>query len=90
VNTFLNCTMPELANISVGSLRGTSGLDATAVWPLRAKKSRKVRRISLAVIMTIQMPPRGPRGKVGVLIGWMVGVHRTSRRAEKRSAFRHL
>jgi len=23
----LNCTMPEFANISVGSFRGTSGLD---------------------------------------------------------------
>ena len=31
VKTFLNCTMPALVNISVGSLRGTSGLDST-IW----------------------------------------------------------
>jgi hypothetical protein len=29
--------MPELANISVGSLRGTKGLEATGSWPCRAK-----------------------------------------------------
>ena len=38
--------MPELVNISVGSLPGTSGLEATTVWPLAAKKSRKVLRMS--------------------------------------------
>ena len=38
VNTFLNCTMPELANISVGSLRGTSGEDATISWPWRLEE----------------------------------------------------
>src|SRR3990167_521102 len=38
--------MPELVNMSVGSLPGTSGLDATTVWPLEAKKSRKVLRMS--------------------------------------------
>jgi hypothetical protein len=41
--------MPELVNISVGSLPGTSGLDATTVWPLEAKKSRKVLRMSATV-----------------------------------------
>jgi hypothetical protein len=34
VKTFLNWTMPEFVNISVGSLRGTSGEDATASWPV--------------------------------------------------------
>ncbi len=29
VKTFLNCTMPALVNINVGSLRGTSGEDGT-------------------------------------------------------------
>jgi len=29
VKTFLNCTMPELVNIRVGSLRGTNGEDGT-------------------------------------------------------------
>src|SRR5690606_24342595 len=38
--------MPELVNISVGSLPGTSGLEATTVWPLAAKKSRKLLRMS--------------------------------------------
>ena len=42
----MNCTMPELVNMSVGSLPGTSGLEATTVWPLEAKKSRKVLRMS--------------------------------------------
>jgi len=38
--------MPELVNIKVGSLPGTKGLDATTVWPLDSKKSRKVLRMS--------------------------------------------
>jgi hypothetical protein len=38
--------MPELVNIRVGSLPGTRGLDATTVWPLDSKKSRKVLRMS--------------------------------------------
>ena len=38
--------MPELVNISVGSLPGTSGLEATTVCPLSAKKSKKVLRMS--------------------------------------------
>ncbi|MNV95834.1 hypothetical protein D3C71_1907730 [compost metagenome] len=38
--------MPELVNISVGSLPGTRGLDGTTVWPLETKKSRKDLRMS--------------------------------------------
>ena len=38
--------MPLLVNISVGSLPGTKGLDATTVWPLLTKKSRKLWRMS--------------------------------------------
>ena len=38
--------MPELVNISVGSLPGTNGLEATTVCPLSAKKSKKVLRMS--------------------------------------------
>ena len=49
IYTSLNCTMPELTNISVGSLPGTSELDGTTVWPLLAKKSRKDLRMSLTV-----------------------------------------
>jgi lipid-binding SYLF domain-containing protein len=41
--------MPLLVNISVGSLPGTRGLDSTMVWPLEAKKSRNVFRISATV-----------------------------------------
>ncbi len=37
VKTFLNCTIPALVNIRVGSFRGTSGEDGTTSWPLRAK-----------------------------------------------------
>src|SRR5208282_1406812 len=48
---FLNCTIPALVNIRVGSLRGTSGLEETISWPFLAKKSRKVRRMSFAVCM---------------------------------------
>jgi hypothetical protein len=51
VKTFLNWTMPEFVNISVGSLRGTSGEDATASCPLRTKKSRKVERMSARLVM---------------------------------------
>jgi hypothetical protein len=47
----LNCTIPELANINVGSLRGTSELLGTTRWPLRSKKLRKVERISFNVGM---------------------------------------
>jgi hypothetical protein len=35
VKRFLNWTMPEFVNISVGSLRGTSGEDGTTRWWLR-------------------------------------------------------
>src|SRR6218665_3931751 len=42
--------MPELVNISVGSLPGTSGLEATMVWPLATKKSRKLLRMSATEI----------------------------------------
>jgi hypothetical protein len=37
VKTFLNCTIPALVNINVGSFRGTSGEDATGSCPFRAK-----------------------------------------------------
>jgi hypothetical protein len=47
--------MPELVNISVGSLPGTSGLEATTVWPLEAKKSRKVLRMSATVNVVLLM-----------------------------------
>ena len=61
--------MPELVNISVGSLPGTSGLEATTVCPLDAKKSRKVLRMSATV-------------KLGLLILCFVGrsAHRVARR----------
>src|SRR5690242_2469535 len=38
--------MPELVNIKVGSLAGTSELDGTMAWPRARKKSRKAERIS--------------------------------------------
>ena len=38
--------MPELTNSSVGSFAGTSELEATMVWPLDLKYSRKLERIS--------------------------------------------
>src|SRR6185503_7616675 len=60
VKTFLNCTMPALVNSSVGSLRGTSGLDATTSWPLRRKKSRKLARMSLPVLMVFMLVLRPP------------------------------
>ncbi len=41
--------MPELVNISVGSLPGTKELDGTTVWPLEAKKSRNILRMSATV-----------------------------------------
>ena len=47
--------MPELVNINVGSLPGTSGLEATTVWPFDAKKSRKVLRMSATVKVGVLM-----------------------------------
>src|SRR5450756_465256 len=46
--------MPALVNISVGSLRGTSGDDGTISWPLSAKNLRNVDLISLTPLMSIQ------------------------------------
>jgi hypothetical protein len=37
VKTFLNCTMPALVNINVGSLRGTKGDDGTTSCPCPPK-----------------------------------------------------
>src|SRR5260370_5677415 len=59
VNTFLNCTMPALVNISVGSLRGTSGDDGTMAWPLSAKNFRKVDLISLTPLILVQSQKAG-------------------------------
>jgi hypothetical protein len=51
VNTFLNCTMPEFANIRVGSFFGTSDDDATTSCPSRLKKFRNVDLISLTPLI---------------------------------------
>src|SRR5262249_62366236 len=62
VKTFLNCTMPALVNISVGSLRGTSGDDGTTSWAFFLKKSRNVRRMSLTEAiwsLSEKVPGRG-------------------------------
>ncbi len=37
--------MPEFTNSSVGSFAGTSELEATMLWPLERKYSRKAERI---------------------------------------------
>src|ERR1700722_9549237 len=47
--TSLNCTMPALTNMSVGSFAGTSGELATTWCCLDSKKSRKARRTSADV-----------------------------------------
>jgi hypothetical protein len=49
-NTSLNWFIPALVNSSVGSSPGTTGLEATMVWPLDSKNFRKVERISAAFI----------------------------------------
>src|SRR5262249_57972100 len=50
--TSLNWFMPALVNNSVGSSRGTTLLDGTAVWPcFLTKKSMNCCRISFAVGM---------------------------------------
>ena len=49
VNRSLNCTMPALVNISVGSFDGTTPALATTSWPRLPKKSRKVDRTSVDV-----------------------------------------
>jgi hypothetical protein len=50
VKMFLNGTIPALVNISVGSWRGTSGLEATTSWSFLAKKSRKAARMSFVLV----------------------------------------
>jgi hypothetical protein len=45
--------MPELVKSSVGSLAGTSGLEATMLCPLDLKYSRKLERISALFIRLI-------------------------------------
>ncbi len=62
--------MPALVNISVGSLRGTSGDDGTISWPFFAKKFRYVDLISLTPLIKIYPQPRRvtakrPRGDTG-------------------------
>jgi hypothetical protein len=52
--------MPALVNISVGSLRGTSGDDGTTWWPAFSKKPRKLDRMSLTPLMEAAgSPARG-------------------------------
>jgi hypothetical protein len=46
----LNCAMPELVNIRVGSFLTTKGAEGTMWWPLDWKKSRNFRRISCEFI----------------------------------------
>src|SRR5690606_36037878 len=48
---FLNGTMPELVNIRVGSLAGTSELEDTTRCPFERKNSRKSERISALVFI---------------------------------------
>jgi hypothetical protein len=42
--------MPALVNMSVGSFFTTMGAEGMMVWPLEAKKSRKVLRMSELVM----------------------------------------
>jgi hypothetical protein len=49
-NTSLNWFIPALVNSSVGSSPGTTGDEATTVWPLDSKNFRKVERMSAAFI----------------------------------------
>src|SRR5712664_3178629 len=50
--------MPALVNISVGSLRGTSGDDGTISWPLSAKNFRNVDLISLTPLILVPSRPK--------------------------------
>src|SRR5260370_39182402 len=64
--------MPALVKSSVGSFRGTSGLEGTTSWPWRWKYARKAARMSLAVCMTDiwAFSAREPRaGRAGARIG---------------------
>jgi hypothetical protein len=51
-NQSLKGAMPELVNINVGSFFTTIGADGTISCPLDLKKSKKVRRISFAFIIS--------------------------------------
>src|SRR6185436_11426533 len=60
-NTSLNWFIPAFVNSSVGSSPGTTGLEATTVWPFCAKNSRNVERISAAFIRGDVLGRRGRR-----------------------------
>src|SRR6185437_5407605 len=51
--------MPALVNINVGSLRGTSGDEATAVCPFFSKKPRKEDRMSFTLCMARLVTRKG-------------------------------
>jgi hypothetical protein len=56
--------MPAFVNISVGSLRGTSGDDGTISWPFSAKKSKNFDLISLTPLMFIQSEKGAGSGRI--------------------------
>src|SRR4051812_28881643 len=58
-NTSLNWFIPALVNSRVGSSPGTTGDDATMVWPFDSKNFRKVERISAAFIPALSGPRQG-------------------------------
>src|SRR6188472_2961464 len=58
--TSLNWFIPAFVNSSVGSSPGTTGLEATTVWPFPSKNFRNVERISAAFIGRDVARRRGP------------------------------
>ena len=61
----MNWFIPALVNSSVGSSPGTTGLEATTVWPFDAKNFRNVERISAAFIGMQGFRKRGGAGRGG-------------------------
>src|SRR5450631_949231 len=51
--------MPALVNISVGSLRGTSGDEGTISWPSALKKFRNADLISLTPLILVRSQEAG-------------------------------
>src|SRR6187551_2340654 len=63
--TSLNWFIPAFVNSSVGSSPGTTGLEATTVWPFDSKNLRKLERMSAALIGMVGSRRLGPARGAG-------------------------
>src|SRR5574340_380345 len=82
--------MPALVNSRVGSLPGTSGLEGTTVWPLEAKKSRKLWRMALLSMVLVWCRARTSDNKALYPLTFRPYRRRRQRKWATRRRARHL